>query len=155
MGASGAPQSGQSGSKRPAARSPGARGRGGERRRVGATVGPLAVDDHAAGEHQPAGEPRWRRASEEHGGGEIVVADVVGDVWEIDAESDHRRLVGDPDHALERALEGIGIADIAMYELGPGVELGRDAAAGGGEQRVEDADVMSARRGARRRRASR
>ena len=48
---------------------------------------------------------------------EVVVADVVGDVGDIDAEPDHRRLVADRVDARERSGEP-WIADIAVDELG-------------------------------------
>ena len=109
----------------------------------GAAVGALAVDDHAAREHQPPAEAVGRQRPQEHGRREIVLAHVVGDVAEVAAEADHSRLVGDRRHALERAPEGIGIADITVLELGPRVDGGAPAAVGGRQERVEDPHVAA------------
>jgi hypothetical protein len=51
--------------------------------------------------------------------------------------------VGDAVYALERVLEGTGIADITMHELGPRVEVGSASTVSGREERVEDADFVA------------
>ena len=40
------------------------------------------------------------------------MAHVVGDVLEVDAEADHGRLVADGVDAVQRALDGLGVADV-------------------------------------------
>ena len=50
-----------------------------------------------------AGEAARGERAQQHRGAEVVVGDVVGDVAEVDAEADHRRLVADRGHAVDGA----------------------------------------------------
>ena len=70
-----------------------------------AGVGALAVDDHRAGEDQPT-DAGPRHPGQQDGGPEVVVPGVGGQVVEVDAEADHRRLVRDRVDAVERAVDG-------------------------------------------------
>ena len=65
--------------------------------------------------------------------------DVVGHVEEVDAQPDHRGLVADVVDAGERALDGIGVADVPS---GPRVEHADVVAAGAqgvGDVRADEA----------------
>ena len=66
--------------------------------------------------------------------------DVVGDVAEVDPEPDHPGLVADVVDAVERALDRIGVADVADDRLGARVEhAGRGRARGrAGVEGVDD-----------------
>ena len=72
------------------------------------------------------------------------MADVVGQVAEVDPEPDHRRLMAD----RGRAAHGRGghrrIAQVALEPLGRGVEVARALAVGGGQQRVDAAHGVPA-----------
>ena len=85
-----------------------------------ARVAALAVDDHARGEHEaPAEAARAASARSSCAVREVVVADVVGDVAEVDAEPDHRRLVADGGDAVDAARAAtVGIAQVALEPLG-------------------------------------
>ena len=66
------------------------------------------------GEHEPAGEAPARERAQQHGGAQVVVRDVVGDVAEVDAQADHRRLVADRvDAARARRSTASGVAHVA------------------------------------------
>ena len=111
---------------------------------LGAGVAALAVDDHAGGEHQPAGEAARGKRLEQDGGAEVVVADVVGDVLEVAAEADHRRLVTHRGHARHRAGDGVRVAEVALDPLGAGVQVVGPLAMRVGQQHVEHADFVAA-----------
>ena len=74
---------------------------------------------------------------EQHRRAEVVVADVVADVVEVDAEADHRRLVADRVDAGERRPHGGGIADVAEDV----VDVGRVVPQ---RSQVEDAHFLAA-----------
>ena len=93
----------------------------------------LAVDDHARRQHEPPAEAPARERAQKHRGAEVVVRDVVGHVEEVDPQPDHPGLVADVVDAGERALDGIGVADVPS---GPRVEHADIVA--GGAQRVRD-----------------
>ena len=80
-------------------------------------------------------KPRGERA-QQHRRAEVVVGDVVGDVAEVDAEPDHRRLVADRRDAVDRARDHVRIADVALDQLGARVEVVRPLAVRGLEQDV-------------------
>ena len=65
--------------------------------------------------------------------------DVLGQVGEVDAEPDHRRLVADVRHAVDRAGRDVRIAQVALDPLGGRVQVARPHAVRGGEQRVDHA----------------
>ena len=109
-----------------------------------AGVAALAVDDHARGEHEPAREPRRRQRAQEHGGAEVVVGHVVGDVADVGAEAHHRRLVADRSGAGDRPRGRGGVADVALEPLGARVEVVRPLAVRGRQQAVEDAHLVPA-----------
>ena len=67
-----------------------------------APVPALAVDDHAAGQHQPAPERPPPQGLEQGGGAGVVVGDVGADVAEVDAQPDLGRLVADGVDAGDR-----------------------------------------------------
>ena len=96
-------------------------------------VVPLAVDDHARRQHEAPAEAPARERAQNHRGAEVVVRDVVGHVEEVDPQPDHPGLVADVVDAGERALDGIGVADIPSV---PRVEHADVVAAGA--QRVGD-----------------
>ena len=72
------------------------------------------------------------------------MADVRGEVAEIDAEPDHRRLVRDRRDAPDRARGDGGIAQVALDPLRRGIEVVRALAVRRGQERVDDADVVAA-----------
>ncbi len=98
-------------------------------------VATLAVDDHARREHQAPGEAPFGQSTQQHRRAGVVVAHIVGDIEEVGAEADHPGLVADVDHALERALDGRRVADVALDEVRLAREVTRRM--GMGEQRVE------------------
>ncbi len=153
--ASGRPQRGQGGSKRPASRSAATRCAGRDHAVLGARVAALAVDDHARGEHEPAGEAARGERAQQLRGGEVVVGDVLGQVAEVDAEPDHRRLVAHVVDAVDRARRDLRVAQVALDPLRGGIEVVRPHAVRGGQQRVDRAHRDARARAARRRRASR
>ena len=109
-----------------------------------ARVAALPVDDHARGQHQPAREAGGGERAQQLRGGEIVVADVVGQVAEVDAEPDHRRLMADSARAAHGRGRHRGIAQVALEPLGRGVEIARALAVGGGQERVDAAHGVPA-----------
>ena len=72
------------------------------------------------------------------------MGDVVGDVAEVDAEADHRRLVADRGDAVDGAGDDVGVAHVALDELGARVEVVGPLAVRGGQQQVEHADLVAA-----------
>ena len=62
---------------------------------------------------RPREAARGERA-QQHRGAEVVVGDVVGDVAEVDAEADHRRLVADRVDARDRARDRVRVAHVAL-----------------------------------------
>ena len=74
-----------------------------------------------------------------------LCADVVGDVADVGAEADHRRLVADVIDAAQRAGHGRAVAHVALDELGRRIEVVRAGGVGGGMQPVEDPHVVAAR----------
>ena len=136
-----APQRGQGGSKRPASRSAGARGAGRTSPWRRAQVAALAVDDHAAGEDQRAAEVGARQRREQPRGAEVVGGDVVGDLGEVEAEADHRRLVADRVDPLDRGRRDGGVGEVALDQLGGRVQVVGPARVGGRMEAVEDPDL--------------
>ena len=67
---------------------------------------------------------------------------VGGQVVEVDAEADHRRLVRHVLDAVGDARGDRGIAEVALDPLGGGVEVVRPRAVRRGQQRVDRADAM-------------
>ena len=110
---------------------------------LGAAVAALAVDDHARGQHERAVEAARGERAQQLRRPEVVVGDVVGDVAEVDAEADHRRLVADRGDAFQRALEHVAVAHVALDELGALVEVVGPLAVRGLEQQVEDPHVVT------------
>ena len=113
-GASAAAQRGQRGSNRPASRSAARRGRGrtGAMRR--AAVAAFAVDDHARRQHEPPAEAPARERAQEHRGAEVVVRHVVRHVERSRRPARPSRPDGRLVDAVERALDRIGVADVAL-----------------------------------------
>ena len=105
-----------------------------------AAVAPLAVDDHARGEHQPARRLQLCHLAKQHCGAGVVVADVVDNVEELAAEADHPGLVAHAVHATQRPPDGRGVAYVALHE----VDLARQVvgALAMGRKRVEYADLL-------------
>jgi hypothetical protein len=89
---------------------------------LGAAVAALAVDDHARGEHQAAREAAPGERAQQHRGAEVVVAGVVGDVADVGAEPDHRRLVADVLDPVQRALDRGGVTHVADDVLGAWID---------------------------------
>jgi hypothetical protein len=107
-----------------------------------ARVAALAVHDHARREHEAAVEAARGQGPQQLCGREVVVADVGGQVAEIDAQADHRRLVADMGHARGRPRGDHGVAQIALQQLGGGIEVAGPLAVRGGQERVEHADLL-------------
>ncbi len=110
---------------------------------LGAPVAALAVDDHAAREHERDRAPR--ELAEKRRRAEVVVADVVGDVAEVGPETDHRRLMAHRVGAGETACDELPVPHVAEDILGCWVEIVRPAGVGEGMQEVEDANGRTAR----------
>ena len=62
------------------------------------------------------------------------MGDVVGDVAEVDAEPDHRRLMADRGDALDRAGDHVRVAHVALDQLGARIEVVRPLAVRGRQQ---------------------
>src|SRR5947209_327780 len=90
---------------------------------VRGTAGPaVSVHDHAAGQHQPAGEPSPPQDVEEHSRARVVVGDVVGGIAEVDAQAHLCRLMADGIHVFDRAAYDRRVAYIALDQLRVRVE---------------------------------
>ena len=64
---------------------------------------------------------------------------------DVDAQPDHRRLVAHRVDAVQRPVDGVGVADVADHQVdagqpGDAVGVGR---VDGGEQRVEDPHLVA------------
>jgi hypothetical protein len=77
---------------------------------LGTAIAALAVDRHAAREHQAAVEARVVQGPEQDRRAEVVVADVGGDVADVDPHPDHRRLMRDGVDARHGRRRRRGIA---------------------------------------------
>ena len=71
------------------------------------------------------------------------MSDVVGDVGHVEPEPDHRRLVADRVDPAQGRDDDVGVGDVALDELGVGVEVVGGDRVGGVEQRVEDTDLAA------------
>ena len=71
------------------------------------------------------------------------MGDVLGDVAEVDAEPHHRGLVAHGGHALDRAGRDRRVAHVTLDQFGAWVQVIRPLAVGGGQQRVEHADLAA------------
>ena len=89
-------------------------------------------------------KPARRERAQQHGGAEVVVADVVRDVADVGAEAHHRRLVADRGGAGDGPRGRGGIADVALDPLRARVEVVRPLAVRGRQQAVEDAHLVAA-----------
>ena len=72
--------------------------RAGTRRRahdsvLGAAIAPLAVDHHAAGQHDSSGKVPLVQGAQQHRSADVIVVDILVDIRKIDAETDHRALM--------------------------------------------------------------
>ena len=67
------------------------------------------------------------------------MADVLGQVAEVDAEADHRRLVADVRDAVDRARRDVRVAQVALDPLRRRVEVAGALAVRRGQQRVDHA----------------
>src|SRR5918999_570048 len=108
-----------------------------------APVPALAVDDHAARQHESPNGARAVHRGEYRCGSGVVVRDVLGDVRWIDAETDHRGVVGDRVDAPEGMLDHVNVAHVAAELLDAGSPLLRgdvqhDRLDASLEQRVDD-----------------
>ena len=119
--------------------------RGGLGAVLGARVAALAVDDHARGEHEPAVEAAGVQRAQQLGRAEVVVGHVLGDVGEVDAEPDHRRLVADGVDAGDGAGGRGGVAEVLAQPFGVVRDIRRDPGVRIGVQMVHDAHRMPAR----------
>ena len=82
---------------------------------------PFAVDDHRAGQHEPA-HPGPRHRGEHDGGAGHVDVCVVGKVVHVDAEADLRCQVADGIDTGKRMLHRRGVTHVAdhMIDIGRG-----------------------------------
>jgi hypothetical protein len=110
---------------------------------LGARVATLAVDDHARRQHQPAAEVLLGECTQQHGGAEVVVRDIVGDVADVEAESDHRRLMADRLDAGDRPCRRLRISQVALDPVGARIQVVGPLAMRRREQRVEHAHVVA------------
>ncbi len=72
-----------------------------------------------------------------------LCGDVVGRVGEVEAEADHRRLVADRVHPLDRGRRDGRVGEVALDQLGGRVQVVGAAGVGGGMEAVEDADLAA------------
>ena len=77
----------------------------------------LAVHDHAARQHQPAPERPAPQRPQERRRADAVGRDVAGDVVEVDAQADHRRLVADRVDAVDRGLHRLDVGDVGEPDV--------------------------------------
>ena len=117
------PQTEHLGSKRPSSRSSDASGHGTNEPMGGASVPAFAVDHHRAGEHEAPLEATLVKRLEQRGGRAVVVGDVGGDIAEVHAEADHRRLVGHRVDTRDRAPRDVQIAKVPEHVGGAAVEV--------------------------------
>src|SRR5438552_4880942 len=126
---------------------------GGERHRISwwrggllvrvAPISAFAVYDHAAGERHPPTKLNAVERAQEGCRPEVVVVYVVGDVVEVDAQSDHCGLVRDGVDARNRRLDRRGVGDVAPEIFGPVVAPIGNARVRGGKERIENAHVVA------------
>jgi hypothetical protein len=111
---------------------------------LGARVGALAVDDHRRGEHEPAGSRAGHRRQQDRGP-QVVASGVERGVVEVDAKPDHGREVADRADAVQRRVDRLGVANVAMNELEAGIAAERRDAVGVGarQQRVKHTDLVT------------
>ena len=123
----------------------GSRGAGATRAVIGAPVAALPVDDHAAGQDQPAAEARRGERAQQHRGAEVVVADVLGRCRACPTpEPDHRRLVADGVDSAQRRADDVGDrATSPVDELGVGVEVVRRGGVRRRQQQVQHAHSVA------------
>ena len=96
-------------------------------------------------EASTSGPAKPRQRAQQHRGPEVVVGDVVGDVAEVDAEPDHRRLVADRRDARRSARgDDVRVAHVALDQLGARVEVVGPLAVRGRQQHVEHAHLVPA-----------
>ena len=65
------------------------------------------------------------------------MAHVLGQIAEVDAEPDHRRLVRHGGHARDGARGDLGVAQVALQPLRAVREIARPLTVRGGQQRVQ------------------
>jgi hypothetical protein len=88
-----------------------------------APVRPLSVDDHAAGQHKAATEMPSAEFSQESGRRQVVVLHVLGDVVEVPAEADLRRLMADGVGAFEDISPQLRLVQIGAPVVGCWVRM--------------------------------
>ena len=129
----------------PAGGEVGDRAGGGSGRAVaGAGVGALAVDDHGAGQDEPADADPGHRG-EQDGRAEVVAADVLGQVGEVHAHAHHGRVVHDRVDPGDGPADRVGVAQVADGDRYTEVHGGRCIAMCGGVQAVQHAYVVAGR----------
>ena len=102
----------------------------------GAAVGAFAVDDHRGGGDEPAYPvAAFEYGFEQRGGAGGVGVDGAADVDHRLAVADHPAEVEDAVDAVECAVDGLAVAQVADEQLGLRVEVSRDAV--GVRERVE------------------
>ena len=69
--------------------------------------------------------------------------DVVGDVVEVDAQAHHRGLVRNRVDTHDCSRDRLRVGDVAPDVLGPFVAPVGDTAVSGGEERVEDTNLVA------------
>ena len=109
-----------------------------------AGVRALAIDDHAAGEHQPSAEPRRGELLQQGGRPEVVVQGVVADVEHVLPDPNHRGLVAHALHAAQCSRHGARVGHIAFDPLGAGIHVGGGRPVSGGQQGVQYAHRLPA-----------
>ncbi len=110
---------------------------------LGARVAPLAVDDHAACEHEAPADAGGGELAQQDRGAQVVVADVVDDVAEVDAEPDHRRLVADVIDAGQATSDDRGVAHVTVDPLRARVQVVRPSRVSARQQSVEADHVVA------------
>ncbi len=89
----------------------------------GAAVGLLPVHDAARCQHEPPAEAGSMQRPQQDGGGEGVVAHVVGHVVERRPEADHRCLVRHGVHADQRGGHRLGVTHVRPHPAGRRVQV--------------------------------
>ncbi len=120
-----------------------------------APVAALAVDHHAAGQHQPAPERPSPQRLEEGGGAGVVGLHIGADVAEVDAQPDLGRLVAHRVDTVDDCRRHRRVGHVAHDEVDGGVEVVGRGRVDGRVQAVDDPHRGTRRPRAGRRRAIR
>jgi hypothetical protein len=107
----------------------------------------FAVDDHRAGQHQTS-YVRPGHLGQQHRRSQVVAADVLRQVVEVDPEAHHGRLVHDDVDPAERARQSRPVAQVDPPHRDTGDGRGQRRAMGRRMAQVQNGHVVASRRAA-------